>query len=161
MHTLHPRPRPYRLKSIKCHAALAACAVALGAALAGAAHANPDAKGLAEADARYRRDVAHCMTEVQTLTRANCLREADAAHAEARRGDLTVASEAERAANALKRCDALKGEDKAYCLQRMRGAGVVSGSVADGGVYREFKQLVPASAPAAASAANRTAPARR
>lgn len=97
----------------------------------------------AEAQAKYKNDVANCNAGNTQQDRATCLREAGAALQESRRGDLTNAPRAQKQANATQRCDALSGSDRDACEARMRGEGTVSGSVAGGGVLREIVTTDP------------------
>ena len=73
------------------------------------------------------------------------LREAGAARAEAKRGILGKDDNpAEFERNRLARCDRHTGEDRDYCLRRMKGEGTVSGSVEGGGILRELRVTIPA-----------------
>lgn len=81
--------------------------------------------------------------------RETCLREAAAARAEQRRGTLRdvpgdTASVYQQ--NALRRCDALPAADRNACHARVRGGdgATVSGSVQGGGLFREYREIVPA-----------------
>lgn len=95
----------------------------------GLAQAAPDPLRL-----QYEREKADCITGKSQQPRNVCLREAAAAYAQARQGRLAPrGDQAEQwAANALKRCEAQKGEDRSLCERRVR-EGTVSGSVRDGG----------------------------
>ena len=126
-------------------AAAAACASALGA----------DKPAAGEARAIYERELAACNSGRSNQDRATCLREANAAYAEARRGASTGET-AQINSNALKRCDALPEADRKDCVARMQGQGTTRGSAAEGGIYREIVTRevgTPASAPASAPAA--------
>ncbi len=79
-----------------------------------------------------------------TEARDPAAREAQAARVEAKRGGLSDVDEAQRERNRFARCDAHQGEDRDYCIRRMKGEGTVSGSVEGGGIYRELKVTVPA-----------------
>lgn len=96
------------------------------------------------AQATYQRERAACLSGQTHQDRATCLKEASAALAESRRGGLTAAS----GLNA-ERCNALDGSDRAACVARMNGAGVVKGSVEGGGLYRELtvREVMPAGSP--------------
>ena len=73
------------------------------------------------------------------------VREAQAAKQEARRGRLTEnADAAQRERNRYARCDVHRAEEHEYCIRRMNGEGIVSGSVEGGGIYRELTVTVPA-----------------
>lgn len=92
----------------------------------------------------YQRERAICLSGQSHQDRATCLKEAGAALAEARRGGLTPAGP-----NATQRCGALDGEERAACIARMSGAGVVRGSVEAGGLYRELtvRETLPPGSP--------------
>lgn len=97
---------------------------------------------LADAQARYRQDMAACNKENSNQDLATCRLEAKNALAEARRGGLTDAP-GQYQQNALKRCEAHKGEDRTDCEARMRGQGSVEGSAASGGLLRESVTIEP------------------
>ncbi len=104
--------------------------VAAGLLLVGGlAQAAPDALRL-----QYEREKADCVTGRSQQPRNVCLREAGAAYAQARQGKLISPSDRsdQWATNALKRCEAQKGEDRALCERRVR-EGTVVGSVEGGG----------------------------
>ena len=143
---MNPRPtlRLRTRSALLALAAAAASAVAIGAG-------EP---ATAQARAVFERELAVCHGKPSNEDRANCLREANAAYAEARRGRSTATDPAQLAANALKRCDALPEADRKDCVARMQGQGTIRGSVAEGGIYRELVTRVPGpAAPASASAA--------
>ncbi len=96
-------------------------------------------------DAIHRQERATCISGRSNQDRATCLREADAAHAEARRGALEVGSPS-LAENTLRRCDPLPEAQRLACLARMQGQGSTSGSAATGGMFREIS--TPQSPPA-------------
>lgn len=122
-------------------------AMALFAVTAAAAQV---VSGTAEIDAsgNYQHEVQSCLTGRTQQDQATCLREARNAQAEKRRGRIDVPG-AQYQQNAMARCDALGGEDKAACQARMMGYGATSGSVAGGGILREVETVVaPPGAPA-------------
>lgn len=106
---------------------------------------SPAAKAddLADAQARYRQDMARCDSGQSSQDLATCRLEARNAWAEARRGRLEDASPGQLQQDALKRCDVHHGDDHAACLARMRGKGRVEGSVEGGGILREIVTVVP------------------
>ena len=107
--------------------------VSAGAIAAGSANAD-------DIQARYRTESAACRQLPVADERTTCLREAAAARNDAVNGQLSDAQEIyER--NALARCNALPESDQELCRRRTRGEGVVSGSVSEGGVYREYRQI--------------------
>ena len=90
-----------------------------------------------EAQQRYKRERAHCLSGQSHQDRATCLREAGAALQEARRNRLESGDGASFEANATARCNAQPASDRADCVQRIRGAGSTRGSVEGGGLIRE------------------------
>jgi hypothetical protein len=130
--------------------------LALAAAAAFAPAIAADKTATAEARAVYERELAACHSNASNQDQATCLREAQAAYAEARRGSLTTADTAQIAGNALRRCDPLPEADRKDCVARMQGQGTTRGSVAEGGIYRELVTRevgIPAPGPASAPAA--------
>jgi hypothetical protein len=116
------------------------CALFLtGAALASApilANAQGDA---IDAMVRFQQDRANCVNGATNEDRATCLREAGAALAQAKRGDLDNGeSTAEFRRNMFQRCQPLPDEDRLACRARMQGMGTTSGSVGGGGILREL-----------------------
>ena len=109
----------------------------------------------AEIQARYERERAACLEGLSNQDRNTCLKEAGAARDAARSGNLEVENEHYRR-NALDRCKALTGDEAKDCRLRIKGAGTVSGSARDGGIYRELvtvEPVAPAPAPAPAASA--------
>ena len=102
--------------------------------------------------ARYQQERAVCTSGQSPQDRDTCLREAEAAFAEAKRGRLDDGN-TQFELNALKRCAALPVGDRPACVARMQGQGTTSGSVAGGGIYREIVTAEPAPPPAAKPAA--------
>ncbi|MEO7851761.1 MAG: hypothetical protein ABIR94_05820 [Rubrivivax sp.] len=125
--------------------ALALCSGLAAAAAAGAGAAS--AAATTATQARHDRERSACMVGKSAQDQATCLKEADAAWAEARKGQLNTGGAAP--ANAVERCKALPGPQRSECEARMRGEGSVSGSVAGGGILRELVTPVPASAASA------------
>ncbi|MCM5571289.1 hypothetical protein M6I34_12295 [Burkholderiaceae bacterium FT117] len=120
-----------------------AAGLAANLAAAGPSAAAPDARA-AEIEARYQRERTFCLAGLTHQDRADCLREAAAARAEARRGLLADPTPpSEYLENALRRCAALPEADRADCEARVRGEGTVEGSVESGGIYRETRTLLP------------------
>jgi hypothetical protein len=111
-----------------------AAAIASSSALAAP---KPSKVELAQMLAVYQQERAVCMSGKSNQERSVCLREASAAYAQAKRGDLTNNAPAYQA-NASQRCDALPANDKLDCQARMQGQGTVSGSAQSGGISREL-----------------------
>lgn len=127
----------------------AAAAVALASALlvpAGPAQAQAQTRSEAEIRQQLLADRAACEarhTDEERLR--NCRREAGAAAQAARQGALTHDEESFRR-NALARCEPLPpGGQREACQMRVKGAGTVTGSVEEGGLFRELRIQVPAS----------------
>ncbi len=87
--------------------------------------------------ARYKQERAVCISGQSKQDRATCLREASAALAQARQGDLNDGA-AQYSGNARKRCESLPEEQRQACEARMQGQGSKSGSADTGGAYREL-----------------------
>ena len=94
-----------------------------------------------DASGSYQQEINACMTGRTQQDQATCLKEARNAQADKRRGVLDNADGQFRA-NAIARCDALAGEEKAACHARVLGYGSTTGSVAGGGVLREVETVV-------------------
>ena len=123
---------------------LCALAAMAAGALFSASSAMAASGMTSAAEAKYRQDRANCKAGQTAEDYATCMREAGAALDENRRGHLFTNDQAQLQANAMSRCDALKGADRDACVARMQGQGEVSGSVAGGGLLRELVQVVPA-----------------
>ena len=98
----------------------------------------------AQAQQRYRQDMAQCNSGQSSQDRRTCQLEARNALAEARRGALSVTG-ADLQGNAQLRCAAHQGGDRTACEARMRGEGTVDGSVDGGGILRKSVIVVPGS----------------
>ena len=109
---------------------------------AGAANAGP---GASDAQARYQQDRAACLSGNTNQDRATCLREAGAALVEARRNGLSTQNDSQYVQNRMERCVPLPAADQEDCVRRMNGEGTVTGSVEEGGIYRELRRTVPLS----------------
>jgi hypothetical protein len=97
----------------------------------------PAATAESPAAATHRQERAACLADTSHQDQATCLREADAARTEARRGGLTTADAEVLSQNAGKRCQAQPaGAARTACLRMAAGEGTASGSVADGGRLR-------------------------
>lgn len=96
-----------------------------------------------DASGSYKQEVQACMSGPAVQDQATCLKEARNALADKKRGLLDNAN-ADFQANAMIRCQALSGDDKMACQDRMMGGGKATGSVSGGGVLRESETVVPA-----------------
>jgi hypothetical protein len=115
--------------------------VALCAAMTTVFASGPD--DLAGARANYQAERAICLDGHSNQDRATCLKEAGAAFDEARHGRLSDRN-TEYQKNAMIRCAKLDSDTRDACERRMHGEGVVTGSVAAGGLYRELTIPIPA-----------------
>lgn len=110
----------------------------LGSAAALAASTGP----MAEAQMRYRQEMADCKSGKTHQDMATCHAEARNALAEAKRKGLNDdASQYQQ--NMLDRCKVHEGIDRSACEARMRGEGTVEGSVEGGGILRESVTTIP------------------
>lgn len=126
-------------------ASLTAATLCAGLAFAwgpASAAGKVDKAAASEAQAQYKRDLAHCDSNRATEDRATCRTEAQRAYAEARAGNF-ASSQGQYAQNARARCEALQGIDRTACEQRMSGQGTTEGSVGGGGILRERTITVP------------------
>lgn len=119
---------------------LSACAAGalLFAGIAASAGSTP-----AEAQARYQRDRAACISGQSGEDRATCLREAGAALQAAKQGQLGDGAAAYEK-NRLLRCEPLPAGEREDCVRRVHGEGTVKGSVESGGTFTELRTTVPA-----------------
>ncbi len=90
----------------------------------------------------YRQERAWCMANTVDVARFDCLKNSAAAQVERRRNTLDTNGSNYRA-NAIMRCDVFEGEDRAICQSRVLGLGKISGSVLNGGIFREIETVVP------------------
>ena len=97
---------------------------------------------LANAQARYKEEMAECARLTSSEELKTCRLEARNALAEAKRNLLndTTANLFEK--NQFKRCRVFKGEDREACEARVRGDGSSTGSVQSGGILREVVRPV-------------------
>lgn len=116
----------------------AAVLLTVTTATAQVASGTSGASGI-DSSGNYRQEVQACMDGRTQQDQNTCLREARNARAERQRG---TPDQPDYAANAMARCDALNGEEKAACRARVMGYGSTSGSVAGGGVLREVETVV-------------------
>lgn len=93
-------------------------------------------------DAQYQVERDDCFDVRSNEDGATCLKEANAALAENRKGKLAV-SNVPYHKNAILRCQGLPAADKSDCVRRMHGEGSVSGSVEAGGILRELVVQTP------------------
>lgn len=119
--------------------ALRRCALALFA-LHAALGAAADRNAADDIEARYQSERAACNAAAAGQDRATCLREAAAARAAARQGQLSTPQD-DLEKNALARCDALPPQERDLCRRRTRDQGVTKGSVTEGGIYREYREI--------------------
>lgn len=106
----------------------------------GALAVSPGAS--AEAQTRYRQEMAVCNSGQSNQDRSTCRIEAKNALAAARRGDLSDAP-GQYQQNALQRCSVHKDDDRRACEARMMVPNGMAGSAADGGIMRESVTVTP------------------
>ena len=95
-------------------------------------------------------EMAACQNGATQQSRETCMTEVRNAAAAKRAGDLSSASgknNGQYDANAVKRCDALAGENKIACEARVAGYGSPQGSVAGGGVLTQVETVVVPNTP--------------
>jgi len=124
-------------RSIRHMALIAATLVGLADAQA----AQPNA--LAQAQARYRQDIALCNSGQSYQDPATCRREAGSALAQAKRGDLSHPT-GTYSKNALQRCAVHKGDDRAACEARILGQGDITQESQAGGLLLKSTTVSPA-----------------
>jgi hypothetical protein len=122
-------------KQLLAGAALAVCVSQLLAA-------SPSAS--AQAQARYRDEMARCNSGQSHQTIATCRQEAGAALAEARRGGAVQDDPVPYQSNALQRCAVHQGDDRAACESRIRDQGDITPGVEAGGLLRQSITVTPA-----------------
>ncbi len=115
--------------------------VIFGLLAAVAAQAAP-AGVQADAQARYRQEMAFCNSGQSSQHITICRTEARNALAEAKRGTLSNGA-AEYSRNAVRRCAEFQGDERAACEARVFGPARIEGSVEGGGVLRESVMVVP------------------
>jgi len=125
------------LRSIRHMALIAATLVGLVDTQA----AQPNA--LAQAQARYRQDIALCNSGQSYQDPATCRREAGSALAQAKRGDLSHPT-GTYSKNALQRCAVHKGDDRAACEARILGQGDITQESQAGGLLLKSTTVSPA-----------------
>ncbi|MES2950745.1 MAG: hypothetical protein V4858_19600 [Pseudomonadota bacterium] len=109
----------------------------------GGALAAGTSRDLADAQERYRQEMAVCNSGQSNQDVKTCRIEARNALAEAKRGGLTAAP-GQYDRNATQRCEQFKGDERTACEARILNPSRVDGSVAGGGVLRESVIVVPA-----------------
>ena len=127
--------------------ALACLAAHAGAAQPAAPSSATSTTSTTSADAVYQRERAACNLDGTPQGRTTCLKEAGAAHAEAKRRQLgNGEDEAALRQNAELRCKRVATADQDHCQRMARGEGTVSGSVDGGGVLKTLVTPIPAPA---------------
>jgi len=101
------------------------------------------ADALADAQARYKAEMAACAGLSDKEESQTCRLEARNALAEAKRNELADAPLSTLQSNQSLRCEAHAGDERAACEARMRGEGRTEGSVHEGGILREIVRPAP------------------
>jgi hypothetical protein len=117
--------------------------LALTAALGCTSALAVDKTARADNHKRYQQERAACLSGQTNQSREDCLREAAAALADGKRGQLDDVG-VNYEANQRARCVPLPAEERRDCMARMTGQGTISGSVQAGGIYRELVTIEPA-----------------
>ncbi len=125
--------------TLLCRALLTVTATLVCATAATAAGNAPTA----EAQARFRQEMAVCNSGQSNQEASVCRIEARAALQVSRSGGLDDAH-GQYQRNALARCNAFQGADRSDCEARMSGSASTSGSARDGGILRSIETTVPA-----------------
>lgn len=125
------------------HFAIHRCVLTFVGALiaAGTALAAPP-NSAADAQARYRQEMAFCDSGQSSQSLDTCRTEARNAYAEARRGGLNDAPD-QYTRNAVQRCSEFKGDERSACDARVLNPSRIEGSVGAGGILRESTVTVP------------------
>lgn len=98
----------------------------------------------AQAQARYRNEMAHCNSGQSHQNLVTCRQEAGAAWADAKRNDAVQVDPAQYQGNALQRCAVHQGDDRLACEARIVGQGDVTRDVEAGGLLRQSITVTPA-----------------
>jgi hypothetical protein len=100
-------------------------------------------QAMSDAQRQFQQERAYCNSGQSQQDRATCLKEANNAYAEARRGALNNSGGGNNfSQNAIERCKAQPVADQDACVQRIMGAGSTEGSVKGGGLLRETETRV-------------------
>lgn len=123
---------------ITSHFAIHRCALAFAGTFitAGAVLAAPS-NDAAEAQARYRQEMAVCNSGQSSQPLETCRTEARNAYADARRGALNDAAPEQYSRNAVQRCGEFQGDERTACIARVLTPSRIEGSVPAGGILRE------------------------
>lgn len=96
-----------------------------------------------QAQANYVHEMAICKNGQSNQTLDTCRREAGAALAEARRGQLSDVTD-QYLLNALRRCESHAGDDRQACEARILAQGDITGGAQAGGILRKSVTVKPA-----------------
>lgn len=114
----------------RCALTFAGTLITTGAVLAGPSDPAADAQ------TRYRQEMAFCDSGKSSQSRETCRTEARNAYAEARRGGLNDAPD-QYMRNAVQRCAEFQGDERTACIARVQTPSRIEGSVEAGGILRE------------------------
>lgn len=131
-------PAPKRGKARLLALPILACALMSQGAFAAT---GKNAGVSADARQRYQEEKAACMTGQTKQERTACLKEANAALYESRRGTLLTDDQASYDQNAMNRCSSLPADQRDFCRRGVQ-SGNQQGSVEDGGILREYHETV-------------------
>lgn len=131
---MHTTPKILRHLTVQAAVLLFASTAALAAG---------PSRGIADAQERYRQEMAVCNSGQSHQDVRICRTEARNAFAEAKRGGLSDAPN-QYSRNAVLRCAEFQGVDRTACEARVFNPSRVDGSVTGGGLVRESVIVVPA-----------------
>ena len=131
------------LRTVRSHTLAKSAAAFFATAVLGVSAIAQIAAGTTGIDAtgNAASEMAACKNGASQQSRETCMTEVRNANAARRAGKVDNAS-GQFKANALMRCNVLKGEDKVACEARVGGLGNAKGSVAGGGVITEIESVV-------------------
>ena len=150
LHTIQTARKHLVSKSTAAFFALAVFAVSAIAQIASGT-TGIDATGNAASE------MAACKNGKTQQSRETCMTEVRNANAAKRAGRIDNSGNQFKA-NAMMRCNAFQGDDKAACEARVTGSGTPSGSVAGGGVITQVETVVAPTAPQAVASEPSTKP---
>lgn len=132
------------MKKILVLEALVAIGLLAAPFTAAQAAATTASAQLKQAESRFRMERDNCLAGRTIQDKKTCLKEAHAALYEARmdaRHPGRSGPKPDYAANAHARCDRLPEADKSGCHAMVEGQGTVVGSVSEGAMVKELRQL--------------------
>lgn len=135
--------KAHTIQTVRSYSVAKSAAAFLAGAMLAATAIAQIASGTTGIDAtgNAASEMAACKNGSTQQSRETCMREVRNANAAKRAGKIDNAGGQFRA-NALARCNVLRGEDKVACEARVTGFGSPQGSVAGGGVLTQVETVV-------------------